>query len=143
MRRDPSRFRPLPFVYVKTTIGGPLLAVTSYSAEHVQRARDRFAQDVGSLAPDADAINLVLALDRWFVHRMRGAEGKDGNALNQVRALADSVVDHDGVLTIPKAIRLEGVLGLSPGDPVSIDVAGFERLADAFFAELKSRYPPA
>jgi hypothetical protein len=36
--------------------------------------------------------NLVLVLDRFFVHRARGLEGKDGNPLNEVRMLCDSIL---------------------------------------------------
>ena len=51
--------------------------------------------------------NLVLALDTWFVHRLRGVEGKDGNPLNEVRVLVGSLVQHDGVLTAEKSIGLK------------------------------------
>jgi hypothetical protein len=36
--------------------------------------------------------NMTLVLDRYFVHRLSGAdyEGKDGNPLNEVRVICDS-----------------------------------------------------
>jgi hypothetical protein len=34
--------------------------------------------------------NLILALDRPFVHRLRTGTGKDGNPLNEVELLTES-----------------------------------------------------
>jgi hypothetical protein len=44
--------------------------------------------------------NMTLVLDRYFVHRLSGAnyEGKDGNPLNEVRILCDSLMNNNGVL---------------------------------------------
>ena len=39
--------------------------------------------------------HLVLALDDYFLHRGRTIEGKDGNPLNEVRLLCDSIKDND------------------------------------------------
>jgi hypothetical protein len=61
--------------------------------------------------------HLVLALDEYFVHRLRAVEGKDGNPLNEVRVRASSVMLHDGILNVEKSIKLEpetSVLGLAP-----------------------------
>ena len=63
--------------------------------------------------------HIVLSLDEYFVHRLRGVEGKDGNPLNEVRMIADSVMLHGGVLTVENAIKWNPettVLGLAPGD---------------------------
>ena len=51
--------------------------------------------------------HLVLALDEYFVHRLRAVEGKDGNPLNEVRIIADSLMLHDGVFTVEKSIKLQ------------------------------------
>jgi hypothetical protein len=129
-----------------------MLAVSSYHPDHVQACRTRMAADIAAFeaagAPAAlepvFCAALVLALDHWFLHRQRSLEGKDGNALNEVRVLCDSIVEHGGTLTVDKSTRLRpetSVLGLAPGDAVVLDLAGFRRLAEAFLAEIERRYP--
>jgi hypothetical protein len=39
--------------------------------------------------------HMVLVLDHYFVHRSRIIELKDGNPLNEVRMLCDSIMLHD------------------------------------------------
>lgn len=88
--------------------------------------------------------NLLLALDHWFCHRARGAEGKDGNPLNEVRVLCNSLTDHGGVMTPEKSIRLDparSLLKLADGDTIALSAADFTLLASAFLAEVESRYP--
>jgi hypothetical protein len=90
--------------------------------------------------------NLVLVLDQMFQHRTRGLEGKDGNPLNEVRLLAASWTENDGVLVKDKQIKQGadlGVLGLEPGDQISITREQLGRLAEAYFAEVEVRFPPS
>jgi hypothetical protein len=49
--------------------------------------------------------NMALALDRYFVHRLRIVTGKDGNPLNEVEMVADSLMNHDGVLRDSNVIK--------------------------------------
>jgi hypothetical protein len=87
--------------------------------------------------------NMVLVLDRFFVHRVRQVAGKDGNPLNEVELLAESLMNNDGVLRGNKVIKLvpgESVLGLEPGERIGLTGAEFGRLAEAFFAEIESRF---
>jgi len=87
--------------------------------------------------------HMVLALDQYFVHRLRGQEGKDGNPANEVRLLAASIMEHDGRLVADTQIRLtpeSSVLGLAAGDEIRIDEDGFRRLADGYFAEIEKRF---
>src|SRR3989304_1557853 len=44
----------------------------------------------------------VLLLDYMFVHRLTGIEGKDGNPLNEVRVLCNSILLNQGKLQVDK-----------------------------------------
>ena len=65
--------------------------------------------------------NMVLVLDQYFVHRLRKNEGKDANALQEVRAIAKSLMEGD-----------RGAIRMTAGE--------YRRLSDAFLAEIESRY---
>jgi hypothetical protein len=87
--------------------------------------------------------NMVLSLEIHFVHRTRGKEGKDGNALNEVRMLANSLMNNGGVLAADKTIKYDAaksVLGYNIGDEIKVDETGFTRLATAFFAEIEKKF---
>jgi hypothetical protein len=89
--------------------------------------------------------NMTLVLDRYFVHRLPGAdyEGKDGNPLNEVRIVCDSLMNNNGIMRGDKQIKLtpeRSVLKLNVGDPIRLTGAEFERLSAAFFAELQRRF---
>jgi hypothetical protein len=87
--------------------------------------------------------NMVLVLDRYFVHRIRMVTGKDGNALNEVELMADSLMNNDGVLRGNNVIKLvpeESVLKLDLGDRIKVNAAEFDRLAKAFFGEIESKF---
>lgn len=53
----------------------------------------------------------VLLLDYMFVHRLSGQEGKDGNALNEVRVLCQETVPHAGA---PRRICAASEAALPP-----------------------------
>jgi hypothetical protein len=130
-----------------------MLAVTSYPQEFVDQTRARLAAQVAayndaarnSLALEAAFFNnLVIVLDRCFVHRVRNAEGKDGNPLNEARVICNSLIENGGVMAADKTIKLEpdqSLLGYAPGDEIKLDAAAFQRLADGFLAEIERRYP--
>jgi hypothetical protein len=40
--------------------------------------------------------NIALVLDRYFVHTIRIVTGKDGNALNEVEMICDSLMKTTG-----------------------------------------------
>jgi hypothetical protein len=112
----------------------------------------RLAEAAGRNAAAADALadfdgpfftNLVLVLDRWFVHRIRSVSGKDGNALNEVELIAEAVMLHDGVMpksTVIKYVPADTVLGIGVGEKVSPGAEDFERLSAAFLAEIERRF---
>lgn len=138
-----------------------MLGMRNYSQDHVEATRRRVDAELGAYralaaatagAPADEELatfapvffnNMVLALDAAFIHRLRVVEGKDGNPLNEVRALASSLLEHDGVLTIEKSLNLKpdtSVLGLDAGDRIALDETTFVKLADAFFAEIEKRF---
>ena len=89
--------------------------------------------------------NMTLVMDRYFVHRLAGAdyEGKDGNPLNEVRIVADSLINNNGAMRGDKQIKLapeRSVLGLRVGDSIKVNGEQFERLSTAFFDELEHRF---
>lgn len=131
-----------------------MLGMNSYPRDYVDACRARVECDVatfaGSNAPaELEHVffrNLLLALEGSFVHRLRTLEGKDGNALNEVRVLCNSVLLHDGVMTSEKNIKLSpesSVLGISYGERIVLDAASFSRLSDAFFADLEAKFVAA
>jgi hypothetical protein len=88
---------------------------------------------------------LLLTLDRLFVHRLAGPnyEGKDGNALNEVRIIVDSLISNDGKMRADKQIKLtpeKSVTGLEVGDSVVLTREQLGRLSEAFFSELERRF---
>jgi hypothetical protein len=86
---------------------------------------------------------LVIVLDTYFCHRARTMEGKDGNAMNEVRLLCTSLMENGGVLMQDKSIKLKpdlSVLGLDVGDRIQLGQADFVKLADAYFARIEQTY---
>ncbi len=100
----------------------------------------------GAARAEFDAVffnQLLLALDRPFVHRIRPVTGKDGNPLNEVEMLCDSLLSHGGVLQASKVIKLvpaNSVSGIEFGASIQLDREQFGRLATAFFDELQARF---
>jgi hypothetical protein len=87
--------------------------------------------------------NLILLLDACFVHRTRAREGKDGNPLNEVRMLCNSILRNAGVLGADKTIKYEpetSVLKLRIGDEIALDEGQIWLLSDAFFAEIQHKF---
>jgi hypothetical protein len=87
--------------------------------------------------------NMTLVLDRYFVHRLRMTSGKDGNPINEVELLSDSLMNNDAELrgdNVIKYIPDESVLKLEVGDRIRINAAQFERLSKAFLAELDAKF---
>jgi len=137
-----------------------MLAVTKYPADYVAGCRARIVTQIkaydalaGEIAGAGGAAlsafeaeffaNLILVLDSCFVHRTRAIEGKDGNALNEVRVVGASLLQNGGVMGSDKTIRLDparSILKLAPGDRIALTQADFVHLADAFFAEIDARF---
>ena len=87
--------------------------------------------------------NMVLVLDYLFVHRLRTMEGKDGNPLNEVRVMCDSMVLNGGTMSADRSIKLipaKSVLKVQFGETIKLTEADFLRLYQACFAEIESKY---
>ena len=137
-----------------------MLGVSSYPREHVESARATvdarvaaYQALVSAVGPEASAAlddfepalfnSLVFVLDGLFVHRLRGVEGKDGNALNEVRVLCASMTSSGGRLAADTQIKLTpetSVLGLAVGDEIRLAAKDFAALSEAFFAEIEKRF---
>jgi hypothetical protein len=129
-----------------------MLGVKSYSPEYVEQVRARLDADIAAFDALGDGAaafaptffnNLVIVLDHHFCHRLRTVEGKDGNPLNEVRVLADSLMENGGTFTPNGAIKLKpetSVLGYDAGDTIAIDEDGFRRLADGFLTEIATKF---
>jgi hypothetical protein len=137
-----------------------MLAVTSYPQAYIDACRARTEAQIArhtamtasagkGKAAAVEALdhdfydNLTLLLDYSFVHRTRAKEGKDGNPLNEVRMLCNSILGNDGVLAADKAIKYKpeaSVSKLKIGDPIRLDEAQFMPLCKAFFTELERRF---
>jgi hypothetical protein len=87
--------------------------------------------------------HMVLVLDDYFLHRSRTTEGKDGNPLNEVRMLCNSILHNGNVFSTDKTIKFKpenSVLKLKFGDEVRLDPGEFRRLFEAYFAEIEKKF---
>ena len=78
-----------------------MLSVKGYSKDYIDSCKGKVERDIEVFnLLDRYSIefercyfnNMVLILETMFIHRMRGQEGKDGNPLNEVRMLANSLL---------------------------------------------------
>jgi hypothetical protein len=80
--------------------------------------------------------NMVLVLDTYFVHRSRTMEGKDGNPLNEVRILCNSMMNNNNKMCTDKTIKYnpaKSVLKYRVGDEIKLNKAGFFTTIKSFF----------
>jgi hypothetical protein len=79
----------------------------------------------------------------FFVHRSCTLELEDGNPLNEVRMLAASILQNEGVLASDKTIKLDAqrsILKLKIGDAIRLTEADFARFSRAFLAEVEAKF---
>jgi hypothetical protein len=129
-----------------------MLGVKSYTHEFIEGCRDKAAADIGAFdaletpPPQFEARffnNLVVVLDAMFMHRLRTVEGKDGNPMNEVRVLSNSLLEHGGRMTADKTIKLlpeKSLLGYEYGSQIEVTRADFQRLSDAYFAAIEDKF---
>lgn len=141
-----------------------MLGIGHYSAAYVDACRRKVEAQVtayrdlmkvvtgaGSrLQPTLDAFDqqffrsMLLALDHYFDHRLRGQELKDGNALNELRVLCNSIMHNDGRLMGDTQIKLDpakSILRLQIGDDILLTADQFSALAEAVFEQIRIKYP--
>jgi len=112
-------------------------------AKAVDASGDKKAQSALDAFEPLFFNNMVLVLDRYFVHRLRQVTGKDGNPLNEVELLTESLMNNDAVLrgsNVVKFVADDSVLKLSLGDRIRLSVADFDNLAKAFLADIKRKF---
>lgn len=123
-----------------------MLARVGYDHHYVAACRESLGAAIEELrrveAGSAAWNQLAVALTRWFELRNPKLEGREGNPMNEVRTIAESVIEHGAVMTVPRGIKLtpeESVLGFAEGEEISLDGDALERLLDAFLAEVEER----
>jgi hypothetical protein len=119
-----------------------LLCVNNYSQEYIDEcitrvdskvsaykkllktARNKFGTEESSLNSAVQSFepmffnNMVLVLDAIFVHRARALEKKDGNPLNEVRVICNSLIHNNSIMDTDNTIKLnhgKSVLNYKPG----------------------------
>jgi hypothetical protein len=149
-----------------------MLGMKNYPQDYINACRARVDSDVAAYRKHVAAAkkkgvsvkalepfevtffnNMVLLLDYLFVHRLRTVEGKDGNPLNEVRVLCNSMLHNNNVLTYRRppsepgaattGLKLSAetsVLQQEEGDEIKLTEADFVRLSSAFFTEIESKY---
>ena len=89
---------------------------------------------------------MAVALEGWFVHRLRGLEGKDGNPLNEVRLLALGVTTNGGYFPSDATITWRpeaSVTGYRAGDRIALSEAVFLRLTTAYLDAIAAKFAEA
>jgi hypothetical protein len=131
------------FDTARTAIAAQLAAYEGLLGDHVEATAGEEAQ---AARREFDALffnNMTFVLDRYFVYRLRMTAGSDGNPLNEVEMICDSLMYNGGILRSLSPIKYLAdlsVLRLRIGDRISLSAADFERLSTAFFAELERRF---
>jgi hypothetical protein len=115
----------------------------------ISTARDHAGKNEKSLDSAIESFepcffnNMVLVLDAFFVHRIRAIEGKDGNPLNEVRVICNSIMNNKNIMFADNTIRLnpdKSILKYKVGDEIRLSEAQFAQLSKAFFAEIEKKY---
>ena len=99
-------------------------------------------KDIDAFAPEFFN-TMVIALDHYFMHRLRGKEGKDGNPANEVRMLAASLLENDGVMTKDNTIKYDpgkSMTGVALGDKIVLDRKQMGALVDGYFDEIAAKF---
>jgi hypothetical protein len=127
-----------------------MLGMRTYTKKYIAACRAKVEKDISSYKkanakPMEIAFfnNMVIVLDHLFVHRLRTVEGKDGNPLNEVRLLADSMMNNSNKMAMDTTIKYDpsqSVLKYEAGKEIKLNEADFVLLSKAFFAEIEKKF---
>lgn len=136
-----------------------MLVVKNYTQEYLDDSRSKISELISAYKKmvaetgcngGLDAFeplffnHMVLALDHYFNHRGRTQEKKDGNPLNEVRILCDSIMDNNNKMSdADKTIKYDpekSVLKYNVGDEIKLNEKNFEALSKAFFTEIEKKF---
>ena len=143
-----------------------MLCVNNHPEEYVDQCRSRVAEQVSAYQAMVAAARkeaahtarldsaiaafephsittLGLALDGYFVPRVRGKELNDGNALNELKMLCNSMLNSNHILAADETNTCDparSVLKYRVGDEIKLSEAGFLLLSTAFNAEIEMKY---
>jgi hypothetical protein len=136
-------FTPEELDHSRSEVDKQLAVYTKLAKAIASKTADKKAQ---SALEDFEAPffnNMALALDRYFVHRVRTVTGKDGNPLNELELICDSLMNNDGVLrgnNVIKYVADQSVVKLEIGDQIRLTADEFERLSAACFEDLERKF---
>jgi hypothetical protein len=129
-----------------------MLGVKNYPKEYINACRKKIKADIDSFKKYSQASkafeaiffkNMILVLETMFMHRLRGQEGKDGNPLNEVRMLANSILTNNDKLLADSTIKYneaKAVLKIGLGQEIALSLKDFEKLSDAYFSEIEKKF---
>jgi hypothetical protein len=127
-----------------------MLGMRTYTKKYIAACRAKVEKDISTYktantrAMEAAFFNnMVIVLDHLFVHRLRTVEGKDGNPLNEVRLLSDSMMNNGNKMTMDPTIKYDpakAVLKYESGREIKLNEADFVLLFKAFFGEIERKF---
>jgi hypothetical protein len=129
-----------------------MLSVKQYPAGYISVCRKKTKTDIAAFQQTTSVNktfettyfnNMVLVLETMFMHRMRAQEGKDGNALNEVRMITNSILTNDNKLLADNTIKYKAeksILKINLEQEISLTAKDFIKLSDAFFDEIENKF---
>jgi hypothetical protein len=129
-----------------------MLSVKQYSNEYINICRKKVKADIEvfkkipSVTETFEKVffnNMVLVLETMFMHRMRAQEGKDGNPLNEVRMISNSILTNDNKLEADNTIKYndaKSILKIKLGQEISLTAKDFVQLSDAYFDDIGMKF---
>jgi hypothetical protein len=113
------------------------------SKENLQSHKDKQANAVEESFEVVFFNNMVMTLECYFFHRSRTLEKKDGNPLNEVRMLVNSMMLNEGRMAPDNTIKYvpdKAILKLQLDDEIKLKEKDFLLISKAFFTELESKF---